>query len=188
MTCPRCRQENPQPSKFCLACGLTRATCARSEAMHTPPSNVRHAPARGPGPPPPRSQAVARLAGRNRGRTSPRRAVASRRPTNGEPARSRTPGRISPGAGFRAGTGRTSRPPLVCAKAPHLCLRLLQPERHAHLAVHRRGGREVLAFLVWLADPTVDLCEPCVAVGAELGPGPLHTRKHNVSYAPKEQE
>ena len=44
-----------------------------------------------------------------------------------------------------------------------LGLRLQQPELHAHLAVHRRGGDEVLARLVPLAGTPVEHAEPEVA-------------------------
>jgi hypothetical protein len=46
-----------------------------------------------------------------------------------------------------------------------LRLRLLQPVRHAHLAVHRRRGREVLLRLLTLARTPVELTEAEVAVG-----------------------
>src|ERR671918_1817579 len=37
---------------------------------------------------------------------------------------------------------------VLLLQLPHLRLRLLQPVRHAHVAVHRRRGGEVLAGLV----------------------------------------
>jgi len=46
-------------------------------------------------------------------------------------------------------------------------LRLLQPEAHVHLAVHRRGGGEVLLRLLALARAPVELAEAEVAVGDE---------------------
>src|SRR5262245_5616977 len=49
----------------------------------------------------------------------------------------------------------------------HLRLRLLQPERHLHLAVHRRRGGEVLLRLLALARAPVELAEAEVAVGDE---------------------
>src|SRR6266496_2594939 len=62
-------------------------------------------------------------------------------------------------------------PPSACSKLSrkfsHLCLRLLQPEAHVHLAVHRRRGGKVLASLVLLARATVELAEAEVAVGDE---------------------
>jgi hypothetical protein len=48
-----------------------------------------------------------------------------------------------------------------------LRLRLLQPEGHAHLAVHRRRGGEVLLRLLALARAPVELAEAEVAVGDE---------------------
>ena len=45
-----------------------------------------------------------------------------------------------------------------------LCLRWLQPVRHAHLAVHHRRGGEVLARLLALACAPVELAEAEVAV------------------------
>src|SRR5262249_62142932 len=48
---------------------------------------------------------------------------------------------------------------------PQLRLRLLQPVRHPHLAVHRRRGGEVLLRLLALARASVELAEAEVAVG-----------------------
>src|SRR5260370_17574206 len=45
--------------------------------------------------------------------------------------------------------------------------RLLQPVRHAHLAVHRRRGGEVLVRLLPLAGALIQLAEAEVAVGDE---------------------
>jgi hypothetical protein len=42
---------------------------------------------------------------------------------------------------------------------------VLQPEPHVHLAVHRRGGGEVLLSLLPLAQPPVELAEAEVAMG-----------------------
>jgi hypothetical protein len=50
---------------------------------------------------------------------------------------------------------------------PHFCLDLLQPVRHAHLAVHRRRGGEVLPGLLALVRAVVELAEAEVAVGDE---------------------
>ena len=50
------------------------------------------------------------------------------------------------------------------ASLPH---GLLQPVRHAHLAVHRRRGGEVLLRLLALARALVELAEPEMAVGDE---------------------
>src|SRR5262249_30063237 len=49
----------------------------------------------------------------------------------------------------------------------HLSLSLLQPVRHAHLAVHRRGSGEVLAGLLTLSRAPVEFAEAEVAVGDE---------------------
>src|SRR5262249_13799033 len=46
-----------------------------------------------------------------------------------------------------------------------LRLRLLQPVRHPHLAVHRRRGGQVLLRLLALARARVELAEAQVAVG-----------------------
>src|SRR6266566_526280 len=46
-------------------------------------------------------------------------------------------------------------------------LRLLQPEPHVYLAVHRRRGGEVLLRLLSLACAPVELAEAEVAVGDE---------------------
>src|SRR6266481_6561821 len=48
---------------------------------------------------------------------------------------------------------------LMSGQLPHLRLRLLQPVRHVHLAVHRRCGREVFAGLLALACAPVELAE-----------------------------
>src|SRR5690242_17814461 len=48
-----------------------------------------------------------------------------------------------------------------------LRLRLLQPEPHVHLAVHRRRGGQVLPRLLALARAPVELTEAEVAVGDE---------------------
>jgi hypothetical protein len=42
---------------------------------------------------------------------------------------------------------------------PHLRLRLLQPEPHVHLAVHRRGGGEVLPGVTVIARAPVEVAE-----------------------------
>src|SRR5215470_13612193 len=58
------------------------------------------------------------------------------------------------------------RPPVVSGvKRPHRRLRLLQPEGHAHLAVHRSGGGQMLLRLV--AGAAVELAQTQVAVGDE---------------------
>src|SRR6266508_2222821 len=50
---------------------------------------------------------------------------------------------------------------------PRLRLRLLQPEPHVHLAVHRRRGGEVPLRLLALARSTVERAEAEMAVGGE---------------------
>jgi hypothetical protein len=50
---------------------------------------------------------------------------------------------------------------------PQRCLRLLQPEAHAHLAVHRRRGDEVLLRLRALACTSIELAQAEVAVRDE---------------------
>src|SRR5215467_223406 len=55
----------------------------------------------------------------------------------------------------------------MSAQIPHVWLRLLEPEPHVHLAVHRRRGAEVLARLLTLARAPVELAEAEVAVGDE---------------------
>jgi hypothetical protein len=54
------------------------------------------------------------------------------------------------------------------SKLPDLCLRLLQPEPHVHLAVHRRREGEVLAGLFLIARAPGELAEAEVAVGDEM--------------------
>src|SRR5215471_19882258 len=48
-----------------------------------------------------------------------------------------------------------------------LRLRLLQPVRHSHLAIHRPRGGQVLVRLVALAHTSVELAKTEVAVGDE---------------------
>src|SRR5262245_43366080 len=55
----------------------------------------------------------------------------------------------------------------LSSKLLHLCPSLLQPVRHAHLAVHRRRGSEMLLRLRALARAPVELAEAEVAVGDE---------------------
>src|SRR5262245_52817816 len=62
----------------------------------------------------------------------------------------------------------------VSSRFPHCRLRLLEIEPHVHLAVHRRRGGEVVAGLLRIARPAVDLAETEMAVDdegphAELG-------------------
>src|SRR5262249_15799131 len=69
--------------------------------------------------------------------------------------------------------GSIPRPALVpvgLLPTEHVCLwiaRLLQPEGHAHLAVHRRGSGEVLMGLRLVASSAVGCCEGGVAMGEE---------------------
>jgi transposase InsO family protein len=49
----------------------------------------------------------------------------------------------------------------------HLCLCLLQPVRHAHVAVHRRCDGQVFVGLLVLAGTPVELAEAVVAAGDE---------------------
>src|SRR5437867_1134071 len=58
-----------------------------------------------------------------------------------------------------------ARSPLV--QLLQLGLRLLQPELHVHLAVHRHRGSEVLVSLLTLPDTPVERAEAKVAVGDE---------------------
>ena len=60
------------------------------------------------------------------------------------------------------------RPGSGCScRASELRLCLLQPEPHAHLAVHRRGGSEARLGLRAIAGAPVELPEAEVAVGHE---------------------
>jgi hypothetical protein len=52
-------------------------------------------------------------------------------------------------------------------KPSHVCLRLLQPEPHVHLAVHRRRRGEVLVGLLALAYRAREFPEAELAVGDE---------------------
>src|SRR5215468_7744062 len=60
-----------------------------------------------------------------------------------------------------------SPPSSLSRRLSHLRLRLLQPVRHAHLAVHRRRGGEMLVRLLARAAAPVELAEAEVAVGDE---------------------
>jgi len=85
-------------------------------------------------------------------------------------------------------TGRPkSAPPLIrdgpSRELSHLRLRLLQPETHSHLAVHRRRGDEVLARLFPLARAPVEPAEAEVAVGAGvLGKVPFAPREVSLPF------
>src|SRR5262249_20931750 len=67
--------------------------------------------------------------------------------------------------------GRTSScPPVISGvERPQRRLRLLQPEGHAHLAVHRGGGGQMHLRLRLIARAPVELAEAEVAVG-DQGP------------------
>src|SRR2546426_5570263 len=71
----------------------------------------------------------------------------------------------------------TESPRSWSGQIPHLRLRLLQPEPHVHVAVHRRRGGEVLLGLLALARAPGELAEAEVAVrderahAARLGEG-----------------
>src|SRR3989442_8345579 len=58
----------------------------------------------------------------------------------------------------------TESPRSLSGRIPHLNLSLLKPVAHAHLAVHRRRGREVLLRLRTLACAPVELAEAEVTV------------------------
>src|SRR5438067_8640121 len=72
---------------------------------------------------------------------------------------------------------RRERRDVVCMVSPlimrrsrqqtHLRLNLLEPVRHAHVAVHRRRRRDVLPGLLALAGAPVEPAQPKVAVGDE---------------------
>src|SRR5215831_18833591 len=62
----------------------------------------------------------------------------------------------------------------------HLSLSLLQPVRHAHLAVHRRGSGEVLAGLLTLSRAPVEFAEAEVAVGDERSHAELGGERHSL--------
>src|SRR5215467_4205273 len=63
--------------------------------------------------------------------------------------------------------GINSSSQLASARRVYLCLRLLQPKAHVHLAEHRRSGSEVLLRLLVLTRAPVELAEAQVAVGEE---------------------
>src|SRR5262249_2408888 len=85
----------------------------------------------------------------------------------------REPAPVRVRATTKRSTCKSSRSPLQdCpAQLSHLLLGLLQPVRHAHLAVHRRRGGEMFSGLLALARAPVELAEAEVAVGDE-GPTP----------------
>src|SRR5215831_3401778 len=62
----------------------------------------------------------------------------------------------------------TSSPtPRATVPGPSFRLRFMQPVRHAHLAVHRRRGGEMLPGLLALVGTAVKLAEAEVALGDE---------------------
>src|SRR5262245_8290936 len=56
---------------------------------------------------------------------------------------------------------------LAQASSLQFCSRVLQPELHVHLTVHRRRGGQMLLRLLALARAPVELAEAEVAVGDE---------------------
>src|SRR5262245_52636120 len=62
-------------------------------------------------------------------------------------------------------------------------LRLLQPEGHAHLAVHRSGGCQVLLRLGCVAGAAKELAEAEVAVGGEWAHGELLGKGQRLTVA-----
>src|SRR5713101_8630073 len=65
-----------------------------------------------------------------------------------------------------------------------LRLRLLQPELHVHLAVHRRRGGEVLLSLLALARAPVEFAEVEVAVGDEGAHPEFGGKGHRLAVVP----
>src|SRR5262249_46801146 len=66
----------------------------------------------------------------------------------------------------------------------NLRLRLLQPVRHVHFAIHRRRGGEVLLGLLALAGAPVELAEAEVAVGDERAYAELVGERQRLSVVP----
>src|SRR5215470_14206526 len=80
---------------------------------------------------------------------------------------------------------RLSRKNIISPHPPscrpsHLRLRLLQPVRHSHLAVHRRRDGEMLLRLLTLARTPVELPEAEVAVGDEGAHAELRGERQSV--------
>src|SRR5262245_30202708 len=69
--------------------------------------------------------------------------------------------------GWCASWASSDLPSSASQQLLYLSLRLLQPVRHPHLAVHRRRGGQVLLRLRALARATVELAKAEVAVGDE---------------------
>ena len=61
-----------------------------------------------------------------------------------------------------------------------MALRLLQPEAHVHLAIHRRRRGEVLLRLLTLAHASVELAEAEVAVGDDRAHAQLNGEGHGL--------
>src|SRR5262249_36782497 len=84
-----------------------------------------------------------------------------------------------------AGAERVNKiPEASSAEVLYLRLRLLQPVRHPHLAIHRRRGGEVLTRLIALAGAPGELAEAEVAVGDEGPRGFISTPKTTRRAAP----
>src|SRR5262249_8369683 len=66
-------------------------------------------------------------------------------------------------------------------RQPQLRVCLLQPEPHAHLAVHRRGDGEVLVRVLALGRAPVELAEAEVAVSDEGARAELQSECHGVA-------
>src|SRR5215467_5694948 len=81
--------------------------------------------------------------------------------------------------GWRWSTDGTSSADLL-----NLRLRLLQPVRHVHFAIHRCRGGEVLLGLLALAGASVELAEAEVAVGDERAHAELVGERQRLSVVP----
>src|SRR5215831_7634152 len=84
--------------------------------------------------------------------------------------------RLAAGGGQQTGTSS--------ADLLNLRLRLLQPVRHVHFAIHRRRGGEVLLGLLALAGAPVELAEAEVAVGDERAYAELVGERQRLSVVP----
>jgi hypothetical protein len=75
--------------------------------------------------------------------------------------------RASSGSGtFRYGPNVLTRPTRLSHRHDPLHQpRLLAPEAHVHLAIHRRGGGQILPSLLWLAGTAIKLAQAQIAVG-----------------------
>ncbi len=112
------------------------------------------------------------------------RAIGGLRPARDSFAvRLRPPPGVRPSAGDSA--GRCDRPPRG-VQADHPAelediVELREPEVHAHRAVHRRRGREVLGSLFALARPPVQLAQAEVAVGDERTHAKCFCQRHRLT-------